>query len=159
MKRPKPNLYIRILNIVSFVIIAGSFVTVFVMWNSIPNQIPTHFNIAGQIDEYGDKIGIFVILCMGLFFYIFISILYLIVKSLYSKFKVKEENRETVYQIFLGMIVTIKLNFIIIFSIIAVFMIILKPIPSWFMEIFPFFHIGTIIFFLILLFVKTKNKQ
>lgn len=108
MKRPKPNLYIRILNIVSLIIITGSFITAFVTWSSIPNQIPIHFNIAGQVDGYGDKNGIFIILGMGLFFYIIISIFQLIVKHSYSKFRTKEENRAIIYQITLSIFVTIK---------------------------------------------------
>lgn len=152
MKRPKPNLYVRILNIISFVTIAGSFITAFVMWNSIPNQIPTHFNFAGEIDNYGDKIYIIVALCVGLALYILVSLIGLILKIPNIGIK------DTEYQILNSMLVTLKSFLVIIFGIVAVYMMVSKPIPSWLIELIPLFNIGTIIFFLILLYVRTRKK-
>lgn len=159
MKRSKPNLYIRILNLVSLVIIAGSFITVFIMWNSIPSQVPIHFNVAGQVDKYGDKNGIWILLGMGLFLYILISIFQLIVKHSYAKFKTKEENREIVYQITLSMFVTIKFFMVTVLPIVAVFMMFSKSPPFWLFELLPLLNIGAVIFCLVLMYVKTKNKQ
>ncbi len=153
MKRPKPNLYVKTLNIVSFLIISGSFITTFIMWNGIPNQIPTHFNVAGQIDNYGDKINIIVILCVGLALWFLISLITLILKIPNIGIKAKE------YQILNSMFAIIKLIAVILFGIVAVFMAVSMPLPSWFTKLSALLFISIIIFFIILLFVKTRNKQ
>lgn len=153
MKKPKPNLYVKIINIVSFVIIAGSFLTAFIMWNNIPNQISTHFNSAGEIDSYGDKINIIVVLCVGLALWILVSLITLILKIPNIGVKATE------YQILDSMLVTLKLIVGILFGMVAVFMAVSKPLPFWFTELFPLLFIGTIIFFIIFLFVKVRKKQ
>ena len=40
---------------VSLVAIAAMFLTALVVWNQVPNELPIHWNVAGEIDRYGNK--------------------------------------------------------------------------------------------------------
>jgi len=40
---------------VSLVAIAAMFLTALVVWNRVPNELPIHWNLAGEIDRYGNK--------------------------------------------------------------------------------------------------------
>lgn len=54
----------RLLQICNCIILLTTLFFLVYRWNKIPNQIPTHYNVYGIIDHYGDKnnlIGIFVI--------------------------------------------------------------------------------------------------
>jgi len=52
-------------------LVAGKFMIVWA-WNSLPDRIPSHYNLAGEVDAYGDKstllilVGVMTILWLGL---------------------------------------------------------------------------------------------
>ncbi|MGC2239766.1 MAG: DUF1648 domain-containing protein, partial [Acidimicrobiia bacterium] len=45
----------RAWEIVQLAIIAGMFILAAVRWGSVPDQIPVHWNAAGEVDGYGGK--------------------------------------------------------------------------------------------------------
>jgi len=45
----------RLLPILSFLIIVGITIYTAMVWQGLPDQIATHFNVAGEADRYGSK--------------------------------------------------------------------------------------------------------
>ena len=37
------------------IMLIGTLIYLIVCWNTIPDQIPTHYNAAGEIDDWGGK--------------------------------------------------------------------------------------------------------
>lgn len=57
--------YQRIELYVSRLLLLGSLVYILLEWNQMPNIIPSHFNVIGEIDHYDEKSSIFMIfICM-----------------------------------------------------------------------------------------------
>ena len=55
------------------------FVYLTYIWNELPNQVPMHWNASGEIDRWGDKSELFVMLFMltGITYFIFLVIPYI----------------------------------------------------------------------------------
>lgn len=60
---------IAILGIISLWIMA------FISYSTLPDSIPTHFNIKGQADDWGNKTSIFILPCIALLLFTGITIL------------------------------------------------------------------------------------
>lgn len=64
----------RMLDAVSLLFAAGTMLLVISLYGALPDQIPTHFNARGEIDQNGPKIMAFIlpaialVLCLSLFF-------------------------------------------------------------------------------------------
>ena len=54
-----------ILSILCVVILVASSVYIAAHWNSIPDEVPTHYNAAGEIDGYGGKGSILFLVLFG----------------------------------------------------------------------------------------------
>jgi uncharacterized membrane protein len=67
------NRLARWLDVVQWLLVAGMFASGAVAWPNAPEQLPVHWNLAGQVDRYGGKLeGIFglpvVALCVAVLF-------------------------------------------------------------------------------------------
>lgn len=60
--------YHKIVKMLSLAVLAGTFLSLLVFWNQIPDQIPGHFNGAGEIDRWGSKAEIWVCPVIALFY-------------------------------------------------------------------------------------------
>tara|TARA_R110002124_G_scaffold149259_5_gene315351 strand:- start:1472 stop:2143 length:672 start_codon:yes stop_codon:yes gene_type:complete len=57
-------------------ILIAPFVASFILWNDIPDIVPTHFNAAGEADDYGPKwINAFLLPCIAVITYFFLLII------------------------------------------------------------------------------------
>lgn len=50
----------------ALIVIIISFAMIGIHWNDLPDQVPMHFNLAGQADRYGDKSELFILPFLGL---------------------------------------------------------------------------------------------
>ncbi|WP_155593302.1 DUF1648 domain-containing protein [Lysinibacillus cavernae] len=48
---------------------------IIVMWGNLPNEIPGHFNGAGEVDRWGSKIELFILPFIGLFLWMLLGLL------------------------------------------------------------------------------------
>lgn len=48
---------------------------IFIMWGEIPEEVPRHFNGAGEVDRWGTKIELFILPFIGVFLWILLSLL------------------------------------------------------------------------------------
>lgn len=57
--RPKIDMPMSLLNtlltILTFLLLIGNIVYIGVVWSSLPDRIPTHFNESGKVDGFGGK--------------------------------------------------------------------------------------------------------
>lgn len=47
--------YQKVLNLLSFLLFLGLFLYPVLIWSKIPDEIPTHYNFAGEADAFGSK--------------------------------------------------------------------------------------------------------
>jgi len=52
-----------------------SILYIFIMWGEIPEEVPRHFNGAGEVDRWGTKIELFILPFIGVFLWILLSLL------------------------------------------------------------------------------------
>ena len=52
-----------------------SILYIFIMWSEIPEEVPGHFNGAGEVDRWGTKIELFILPFIGVFLWILLSLL------------------------------------------------------------------------------------
>lgn len=45
----------RVINIICLLVLIGTTVFLIAYWKNIPNEIPMHYNAAGEVDNMGDK--------------------------------------------------------------------------------------------------------
>lgn len=63
----------KILEGACLVLLAGMILLPLLLWNRLPDQIPGHYNGAGEIDRWAGKIELFILPFAGLFLYAIIS--------------------------------------------------------------------------------------
>lgn len=58
-ERPKLNLKITpwewIFNLITLLFFVGSVIYLIMIWPSLPNEVPAHYNAAGEVDRWGEK--------------------------------------------------------------------------------------------------------
>lgn len=63
----------KILEGACLVLLAGMILLPLLLWNRLPDQIPGHYNGAGEIDRWTGKMELFILPFAGLFLYAVIS--------------------------------------------------------------------------------------
>ena len=70
-KKPLEN----VLNIISLLVYIGSVIHLFMHWSSLPNRVPIHYNLVGEIDKWGSKEAIFFLPITGAILWMGLTIL------------------------------------------------------------------------------------
>ena len=70
----KPKLWHHIMTGLGAALLLAATVFVLVRWSSLPEQIPSHFDAAGNPDGYGGKSGLIVLLVFFWFMYALITV-------------------------------------------------------------------------------------
>ena len=65
----------KAIRLVSLLLIIGMFLNIILFWRTIPNQIPGHYNSAGEVDRWGSKGELFLIPILTFFMFVGISVL------------------------------------------------------------------------------------
>lgn len=155
----KSTPYTIILNILSALVLLADYGLLVILWNQIPENIPTHYNFQGQIDNYGDKTSLLIFVGIATALFILLTVLEHFPRIWNTGVTVTNENRETVYKILKNMLVTLKFVIMLTFTAINFFSVFSVSLPAWFTPAFFILTFGTIIFFVILLYVKSRKKK
>ena len=142
----------RIINILCLVIMVGSLVWLIVYWKHIPDEIPTHFNVYGDADDFGSKKEIIILPIFAWMTFGMISLIECFPGAWNTGVKVTPENSARVYGILKGMIVILKLFVVLTFTLLMVFSAISKGLPIWLLPVELVGIFGTIIVSLIRLY-------
>lgn len=65
----------KCLDIIGLILAVALVIMTFIYWGKAPDIIPTHYNFKGEVDAYGSKNTIFILLPIALMSYIGIAIL------------------------------------------------------------------------------------
>lgn len=142
-KRQK-TLYAKVTNILCLVMLIGTFAGLIFFWNQIPDQIPGHFDGAGNIDRWGDKSELWITPVMSLILYAGISVLENFPGVWNTGVKVTPENHDRVYGTLQNMISTEKLVMVSLFTCVTASSAFVMPLPVWFLPVTLLLTFGTI---------------
>ncbi len=121
------------MNIIGALALLGSTLFIIIMWSQLPDQIPTHYNFAGEADGYGGKGSLIFLLAIAWFVFILITVLMKFPNTWNMPVKVTAENRARLYGISRGMLETIKLLTALVFACTFVNAAIATPMPQFIM--------------------------
>ncbi|MEN6420027.1 MAG: DUF1648 domain-containing protein [Clostridiaceae bacterium] len=154
--KPKKTIWSRITEALSLILMIGTIVYLIVMWKSIPDTIPAHYNAAGEVNRWGDKSELIFLPILGGMLYFLITLIQQFPAAWNTAVTVTEQNRERVYQILGNLIGTTKLMMLAVFSSLTVLSSLGLSLPIWYLGVFLVLLFGAIAFFLVQL---SKEKQ
>jgi uncharacterized membrane protein len=154
----KKNKYNRFADILCLILLVGVIVYLIIAWNRIPDKIPGHYNLAGEIDRFGSKKELLVTPIVGWILYIGMTLIESFPQIWNTGVTVTEENRERVFRVIKNMISTLKLIISLDFVTLTVNSSLLRPLPVWLTPVFILLIFGTLIIFVIRLIKVSKSR-
>ena len=132
----KHPIYHMAANIICIIVLIGMIVFLALSWNDLPDQIPMHYDFAGNIDRYGSKASALFLPILAVIMYITITVTERFPKSWNTGVEVNERNMEFIYNEIKDMVVTIKLATTLLFAVISYFVFSGAALPFWVMPVF-----------------------
>lgn len=126
------------------------------MYIQLPEKIPIHYNAAGVIDRYGNKLEIFILLIVTWVMYIGLSLVTRVPQFWNTGVSVTAENKDRVYRILKNMLKIIKMEIIVIFCYLIYNTTTLYNLPKWFVPVFLVLLFSTMLISFIVLIKKAK---
>jgi len=118
-KRPRIEIHRSVLeNIFEVWAIIGviaSLISPIHAWSSLPSRIPAHYNIYGQIDRWGSKGEIFLLVPISILMYLFLTILNRYPHRFNYPIDITEQNAKAQYHLARLMVQALKAEVIWIF--------------------------------------------
>jgi len=65
----------KIFDVIGIGVFLLSILYIVIKWNQIPDEIPAHFNAAGDVNRWGSKMEIIILPIMGFFLFVLMSLL------------------------------------------------------------------------------------
>lgn len=155
-KQPKimlPNSALEaFLNGVSVLIFFMVLAYLVVQYRLVPDQVPGHFNAAGEVDRWGGKAELFLPPIIGSVLWVGMTVLEKY-PHVYNYLNLTEENAEAQYKNARLMINVLKNEIVILFSFLTVQSVRValgaaEGLGSFFMPIFLTVILGTVVYFL-----------
>ena len=143
-----------IIEIICLLLLGGITLYLILNWSSMPDKIPMHFNVTGEIDRWGNKAEIIFIPVMSWILYGMITVMEQNPKIWNTGVQVTEENAPRVYRILKSMVKTTKLFMVIVFCYITICSITAQSMSSWALLIELAVIFGNLIFWMVKLFRK-----
>ncbi|MEG3038714.1 MAG: DUF1648 domain-containing protein [Erysipelotrichaceae bacterium] len=150
--KAKSSLLDVIKNILSILFLASYFGYLLLNWSNFPERIPGHYNAAGVVDRWGDKVELLVLPIVAFAIYMVLTLIERFPKSWNTGVNVTEENKNRVYATLKSLIVTAKLITVVFFCYLGVMQSCATPLPSWALPLELFLVFGSIAFYIIKLF-------
>lgn len=138
-----------------FLLIVTTLYTIY-MYIQLPEKIPIHYNAAGVIDRYGNKLEIFILLIVTWVMYIGLSLVTRVPQFWNTGVSVTAENKDRVYRILKNMLKIIKMEIIVIFCYLIYNTTTLYNLPEWFVPVFLVLLFSTMLISFIVLIKKAK---
>ena len=142
----------RILDIIGWILLIGTLAYLILGWSSFPDQIPMHYNGAGEINRWGGKGEIIVIEVVMWILYLGIGLVEKYPQIWNTGVEVTTQNKEKVYRILKYMLKTLKTLTALIFAYLIVNSLQGTPLPGWFTPATLILVFGDMAFWLVLLY-------
>lgn len=137
-------------DVVSVLCIVGVILYLVLTWDKIPNEIPGHYNGAGEIDKITSKSSLIVLQIVTIIMYIFLSIIENIPQIWNTGgVEITEQNKELVYRTSKNLLVSVKMIIVVAFSYLTINSSKGTNLPIAFTPIFLIIIFGTVIYFTI----------
>lgn len=142
----------HVLNALGLVILAGIFLYLIIMWNQLPDEIPSHFNAVGVADAWSGKGMLWFCPVTGALLYGMITLLEQFPDIWNTGVEVTPENQDRVLGAVKLMVVWLKLSVVLAFSWITLCSARGRGLGAWFMLIFLVLIFAPIIFCMVQIF-------
>lgn len=114
----------KVIEIISYMLLAISFILAIIGQTTLPDQIPVHYDVTGKVTEYGSPATLFLLPGIMLFSDLSISfVVHFVSTDFWSMpFKVKEERKIIVYRDIISMMLWMELEiaaFTLVFTIMS----------------------------------------
>ncbi len=106
----------RLLENLGWLIVLLMWIFLFLNYSKMPDTIPTHYDAAGNPDDFGSKLSFLFIPIMGSVLFVGLTILNGFPHIFNYPFKISEANKEKQYRLATRMIRMLKLSIVIVFS-------------------------------------------
>jgi len=128
----RATLWQRIAGILSPVLLAGTVVFIALRWRYLPEQVPTNYNFAGEITNYGSRWTLLIMPIIGFLVDITVAITMRFPQSWNAGVRITVYNRVRVYRVLRDFMAELRLCCALLFVFISVW-ICLTPehMPSW----------------------------
>jgi uncharacterized membrane protein len=90
--------------------------SVFYMYKHLPDIIPTHFNVSGEVDDYGNKYTLFLIPLLGTVLFVVMSILVRYPEKFNYPVKITPTNAQRQYVLATRLIRWLNVTIMIVFN-------------------------------------------
>lgn len=154
--KSKKNAYGIFAEIVCLLLLVGIWIYLFLNWDHIPDQIPGHYNAAGEIDRMGRKGELLVLPIISWLMYLGMTAVGFFPQFWNTGVAVTEENRERVYRVLKNMMSTLKLIVVAVFVYLTINSSKSVSLPVLFLPVFLILMFGSIIFFIVKLVKVSK---
>lgn len=142
----------RILDLIGWIMLIGTLAYLILGWSSFPDQIPMHYNGAGEIDRWGGKGEIIIIEVVMWILYLGIGLVEKYPQIWNTGVEVTPQNKEKVYRILKHMLKTLKTLTALIFAYLIVNSLQGTPLPGWFTPVTLILVFGDMAFWMVLLY-------
>ncbi|GMN10901.1 hypothetical protein MTsPCn9_27870 [Croceitalea sp. MTPC9] len=117
----KPNEFDRKLILVGWILVALNFILALSFYSGLPDTIPTHFNLKGEADGFGNKSTLWLVPFFNLITYFGMTMLATKMKPWNYNYptKVTEKNAPKLYAMSIRMLVWLNLGIAFIFLVIS----------------------------------------
>lgn len=126
----KRNLY-RVINVICVLLLAAATLFVLMRWQQLPEQIPTHYNFAGEVDGYGGKGSLILLIVMSWIVFFIMTISIRFPEKWNMPVEVTEENRSRLFAIARAMMEIVKFFVTLLFVILFVSMAASATVSQW----------------------------
>ncbi|MFS4493665.1 DUF1648 domain-containing protein [Maribacter sp. 2308TA10-17] len=128
---------------------------ILVFYSDLPEKIPTHFNLRGEVDGYGERFTIWILAVVGILLYYALNLVISKIPAYKHNYPVKltEKNAPTIYRLSLKMMVLLNISIVFLFLLISTHTILISKdiytfpliqivlIGTIFIILMPFFFI------------------
>jgi hypothetical protein len=111
-----------VLEALSLLVILGTIVFLLIYWKHVPEQVPTHFGVRGQIDAWGERQSLWLLPVVNTFVYVLLTVCNAIALA------AKGGELPPSAALWLS---AFKLPFVVLLSAIALCQALVRPLPVW----------------------------
>jgi uncharacterized membrane protein len=129
------------------------------MWGNIPEKIPGHYNIAGEVDRWGNKSEILIYPIISLVLYTLLVIAARFPAICNVPIRITDDNREFVYKNIKSMVIFLKMELMIMFLYMMISGLKMLLLGKWFIPIFIITQLCTLTYYLIKMYRGNKDLQ
>ncbi|MEG0775546.1 DUF1648 domain-containing protein [Clostridium sp.] len=103
------------IEILGLIMILGMIIFVCLQWNQLPDKIPGHFNVMGEVDRWGSENELITLPIISTFLYTVLTVLSFLPQTWSVPVKTTNLDREVVYRHTRSLLILIKVEILLIF--------------------------------------------